>query len=69
MDMTVTPFRIITVERLRRPEGWFLVIMNDGAADEYSAAWETSELAFADADHLKRTYSPAIVRDRTGGAS
>ncbi|MCO5083862.1 MAG: hypothetical protein M9955_19670 [Rhizobiaceae bacterium] len=65
----VTAFRIIAVERLRRPDGWFLVVMNDGAADEYSAAWETSELAFADADSLKRTYAPAIIRDRTGGAS
>lgn len=66
--MDTNAFRIITVERLRHPEGWFLVIMNDGAADEYSAAWDTGELAFADADHLKRIYSPAIVRDRTGGA-
>ncbi len=64
----ITAFRIITVERLRHPKGHFLVMMNDGAADEYSAAWESSELAFADADQLKRTYSPAIVRDRTGGA-
>jgi hypothetical protein len=64
----VTAFRIITVERLRHPEGWFLVIMNDGAPDECSRAWESSELAFADADGLKRIYSPAIVRDRTGGA-
>jgi hypothetical protein len=45
MDNNITSFRIITVERLLRPEGHFLVIMNDGAADEYSAAWESSELA------------------------
>lgn len=66
--MDTNAFRIITVERLRHPEGWFLVIMNEDAADQYSAAWESSELAFADADALKRIYSPAIVRDRTGGA-
>ena len=66
--MNIAAFRIIGVERLRHPDGSFLVIMNEDAADEYSAVWESAELAFADADHLKRHYSPAIVRDRTGGA-
>ena len=39
--MSVTAFRIIAVERLLRPEGWFLVIMNDGAADAQSANRKT----------------------------
>ena len=63
----IAAFRIITVERLRHPEAHFLVMMNDGAADEYSAAWESSELAFADADQLKRAFGPAIIRDKSGG--
>lgn len=67
--MALSSLRIINVECLRHPRGWFLVSMDQDTADEYSAVWESSELAFADADRLKRSYGPAAIRDRTGGVS
>jgi len=67
--MNVTTLRTITVERALRPAGFFTVTMCGGQflGDDFSA-WESAEMAFAEADHLKRDYGPAVIRDRTGGA-
>ncbi|UVK37382.1 hypothetical protein LHFGNBLO_004405 [Mesorhizobium sp. AR10] len=65
MTNVIVPREII-VERVVRPEGWFLVIMEDGAGNElYSGVWECRELALADAEDLKRTYGPAVIREAT----
>ena len=60
--------KTITIERAASPVGWFLVEMHNETGEAYAAAWESAEVALADADDLKRTYRPAMIIDRTGGA-